>query len=129
MLLLNVGRYADRLIASGTVDAAHVQTIVENYTRHLSDELDRAQSYQPDENYLKKQWQHIQPASNSITTWNTGVDYGVLHYVGAQSVKLPENFVRICYSYHNNTHTHAQKACLLSVHSFEISLSFAHLLV
>lgn len=87
-------RYAEQLIDSGTVDAAHVETIVKDHTRFLSDELNRAGSYQPDAYYFNKQWKHIKQASDAITTWNTGVDYSILHYVGAQSVTLPSNFVR-----------------------------------
>lgn len=88
------GRYAEQLINGGTIDGAQVEAIVQNHTRFLNDELRRAASYQPDAYYFNKQWRHIKQASNAITTWNTGVDYSILHYVGAQSVTFPHNFVR-----------------------------------
>lgn len=85
--------YAMRLIEAKIVEAATVKGIVENYFKHLNVELDKAKFYQPEAYYYKKQWKNLKQASSSITTWDTGLDYSILHYVGMQSVSYPKEFV------------------------------------
>lgn len=78
-----------------SIVSSDVDKIAENYTRHLVEQFDESSSYEPEAYYFKKQWQHIRRASTSITTWNTGIDYNILHYVGTQSVSYPKNFVSL----------------------------------
>ncbi len=44
-------------------------------------------------NHLQKQWTGIVAADASISQWDTGVDVGLLKYVGSKSVTLPKDFV------------------------------------
>lgn len=60
---------------------------------YLNEELLLAPKYKPEPSYFQKQWQHITTASDNITYWDTGLDYGLLNYIGQQSVKYPEGFV------------------------------------
>lgn len=85
--------YAKRLINHGVLTEEQVNRMAESYTRYLNEELANLNSYQPDASYFKKQWKDIEQAPASITTWDTGMDYNILHHVGKQSVHIPENFV------------------------------------
>jgi probable 2-oxoglutarate dehydrogenase E1 component DHKTD1 len=47
--------------------------------------------------HLLKQWSGLVQASDTeVTTWDTGVDIGLLKFVGARSVDLPADFVSFC---------------------------------
>ncbi|XP_031631638.1 probable 2-oxoglutarate dehydrogenase E1 component DHKTD1 homolog, mitochondrial [Contarinia nasturtii] len=84
--------YADRLIQENVVTDGDVKRCIDNYRGYLNDELDKAISYKPKSYYYQKQWEDMKPASSSITTWDTGMDYSILHYVGIQSVSYPKQF-------------------------------------
>lgn len=43
--------------------------------------------------HLQKQWTGIVAAEANISQWDTGVDLGLLKYVGNKSVTLPKDFV------------------------------------
>lgn len=85
--------YAERLIQENVVSEEDVKKCNENYTRHLTEELDKAITYQPKAYYYQRRWKDLEPASSSITTWDTGLDYSILHYVGLQSISYPQQFV------------------------------------
>lgn len=38
-------------------------------------------------------WTGFSQASNTITTWNTGIDFDMLTFIGSKSVQYPEDFV------------------------------------
>lgn len=86
--------YADKLIAEGTATLEQVRKIESDHTKYLSDEFDNVDSYKPDAHYFQKQWTGIRQASNSITYWDTGLDYNILKYIGEKSVQIPTDFVR-----------------------------------
>lgn len=69
--------------------------VVKAYFDFLNSELTATDSYRPEAYYFKKQWSHIQQASSNVTTWDTGVDYGLLRYIGERSVSIPKDFVII----------------------------------
>lgn len=85
--------YAERLIEANVISDGDVKKCVDNYRCHLNAELEKAASYKPEAYYYRKQWADLKPASSSITTWDTGMDYSILHYVGIQSVSYPKQFV------------------------------------
>lgn len=85
--------YADRLVEEKVVGRDDVKKISENYFKHLNSELETSKFYQPEPYYYKKQWKGIEQASSSLTTWDTGIDYSILHHIGIQSVSYPDNFV------------------------------------
>uniref|UniRef100_A0A1A9WZ17 Transketolase-like pyrimidine-binding domain-containing protein n=1 Tax=Glossina brevipalpis TaxID=37001 RepID=A0A1A9WZ17_9MUSC len=71
------------------------------YLEYLNAELAVASEYEPEPSYFQKQWQHITSASSDcVTYWDTGLDYGLLNYIGQQSVTYPDSF---------NIHPHLQK--------------------
>lgn len=63
----------------------------------LSKELENVDTYKPDTNYFREQWSGIQQATNCVTTWDTGLDYNLLRFIGEKSVNLPDHFVRIIF--------------------------------
>jgi hypothetical protein len=50
------------------------------------------------ETFLQKHWAGIQQADAAITVWDSGVDMGILRYVGERSVAFPHDFVRLLLS-------------------------------
>lgn len=85
--------YAERLVQENVVTPDDIRQCIESRTQYLNSELEKSKDYQPTPYYYQRGWSDIQPATSSITTWNTGVDYDILHYVGLQSVTYPEKFV------------------------------------
>lgn len=85
--------YAERLIDENVVNDEFVKKTTDNHLRYLNDELTNVKFYQPEAYYFKKQWKGIEQASSSISIWDTGMDYSILHYVGKQSVYYPDEFV------------------------------------
>lgn len=85
--------YAERLVDENVVTRDVVKKCTETYSQYLNNELDKVKTYEPTPYYYQRRWKDIKPATSSITTWNTGLDYSILHYVGVQSVSYPENFV------------------------------------
>lgn len=85
--------YAERLMHENIFTKDEIQQCVDSYTKYLNSELDKSKFYEPTPYYYQRRWKDIQPASPSITTWNTGLDYSILHYIGVQSVTYPEQFV------------------------------------
>lgn len=64
-----------------------------SFTEKLNEELLKVDTYQPDKHYYKKQWAGIEQASSAITSWDTGIDYELLRYIGEKSVQTPDSFV------------------------------------
>lgn len=69
--------------------------VVKAHWDFLNSELAATDSYQPEAYYFQKQWSHIKQASGNVTTWDTGVDYSLLRYIGEKSVSVPKDFVNI----------------------------------
>jgi hypothetical protein len=44
--------------------------------------------------HLGGYWKGFEQAPRAITKWDTGVDVELLRFIGAASVKIPENFVK-----------------------------------
>uniref|UniRef100_A0A6M2DDZ7 Putative 2-oxoglutarate dehydrogenase e1 subunit n=1 Tax=Xenopsylla cheopis TaxID=163159 RepID=A0A6M2DDZ7_XENCH len=84
--------YSEKLVSQGVMSSEEVSKIVKDYTDYLNGELQTVDSYEPEESYLKKQWQGFQQAPSAITEWDTGVDPSLLMYIGINSVKYPEEF-------------------------------------
>lgn len=92
--------YADKLILEGIITTEQISKIEANHIEHLTNEYNNVDSYEPDAYYFKNQWSGIQQATNSITYWDTGLDYSILKYIGEKSVDYPKDFVRfLCYFY------------------------------
>lgn len=90
--------YAERLLSENIINEESVKNISDSFNRYLNDELNNLHFYQPEASYFNKNWKGLEQATSSmITTWDTGMDYSILHHVGKQSVHIPDNFVRKYY--------------------------------
>lgn len=85
--------YVKKLVEDRVVTEEYITKITNEYIKYLNEELINVSSYQPEAYYFKQQWNIVQAATSSITTWDTGLDYSILCHVGRQSVYYPENFV------------------------------------
>lgn len=88
--------YSEKLAQNAILTPEEASEIRTQYMKYLNEELLLAPKYQPEASYFQKQWKHITTASNDyLTYWDTGLDYGLLSYIGQQSVNYPEDFVSI----------------------------------
>ncbi|XP_075224573.1 putative 2-oxoadipate dehydrogenase complex component E1 homolog isoform X2 [Lycorma delicatula] len=85
-------KYAETLLKEGKISEEEIKQIVSEHTSWLNSQLKKVDSYQPEEEYLKRQWTGYSQAPNAITTWNTGVQIDLLQHIGHKSVSVPENF-------------------------------------
>lgn len=92
--------YAEQLVRENVIEEKGVQEIIQTYFSHLNLELERAKTYKPEAYYYQKQWKGFRQASSEVTTWDTGLDYSILHYVGIQSVSYPEHFVSLFHNFY-----------------------------
>uniref|UniRef100_T1PCK3 Transketolase n=1 Tax=Musca domestica TaxID=7370 RepID=T1PCK3_MUSDO len=85
--------YTEKLIQQSVLSPEEATNIRSQYMAYLNEELLLVPKYKPEPNYFQKQWKHITTASSdAITYWDTGLDYGLLNYIGQQSVAYPEGF-------------------------------------
>lgn len=86
--------YAAELAKQGVLSAEQAKQMREQYMSYLNEELSLAPSYQPPPSYFEQQWAGLQLApAHELTYWDTGLDYGLLHWIGQQSVAFPDDFV------------------------------------
>ncbi|KAH8407072.1 hypothetical protein KR222_005684 [Zaprionus bogoriensis] len=85
--------YAARLAEENVLSAEQALEVREKYIAHLGEELALAPKYEPPPSYFEQQWAGLQLApANELTYWDTGLDYGLLHWIGQQSVAHPADF-------------------------------------
>ncbi|XP_067617256.1 probable 2-oxoadipate dehydrogenase complex component E1 homolog isoform X2 [Eurosta solidaginis] len=92
--------YVDHLTREGVLSSEDAKAIRQTYWNYLDSELAESKAYAPQASYLKKQWTGLINATDQLTTWDTGLDYQILSYIGHQSIKHPEDF---------NVHPHLLK--------------------
>lgn len=85
--------YSEKILSENVTTKEHLDGIVKNHFDFLNSELAATDSYEPVAYYFQKQWSGIQQASSNITTWDTGIDYNLLRYIGEKSVYFPDDFV------------------------------------
>lgn len=85
--------YVDRLVAEGVYNTAEAKYVVEQHVQYFKSELANVERYQPERYYYQKKWSNVKQATPEISVWDTGVDYSLLHFIGKQSVHIPEEFV------------------------------------
>ena len=67
-------------------------SVTKEYDTHLNSCLAESDTYKPPAAQFKAQWSAIEPATNNITVWDTGVPTQLLKQIGVTSVTLPDNF-------------------------------------
>ncbi|KAH8278344.1 hypothetical protein KR018_000038 [Drosophila ironensis] len=85
--------YAKQLAKEEVLSEPQAKQMRDDYMKYLGEELALAPTYEPPPSFFEKQWKDMQLApSKELTYWDTGLDYGLLHYIGQQSVAFPEDF-------------------------------------
>jgi probable 2-oxoglutarate dehydrogenase E1 component DHKTD1 len=74
--------------------------ILGKHSEMLATHFAMVDKYEPTKQNLKGNWTGIVQPGNEITEWDTGLQIDLLKYVGARSVKYPEEF---------NIHGHLKK--------------------
>ncbi|KAI6652012.1 2-oxoglutarate dehydrogenase E1 component DHKTD1, mitochondrial-like [Oopsacas minuta] len=67
-------------------------SVGKDYESHLNSCLAESDAYDPPPSQFQAQWSAIQPATNNITQWDTGLPTELLRKIGIHSVKLPNTF-------------------------------------
>ena len=84
--------YSDSLISDGLLSKEERKVLVGEHMDWLSENFRQIESYQPERSNLKAQWSGIREPEPIVTDWDTGLPSDVLKFVGARSVKAPEDF-------------------------------------
>lgn len=85
--------YAQLLVDEGIMTKDEIGGITKQQFDYYSSELQAVESYQPDKSYFRKQWEGFGQAPSDLTTWDTGVNWELLSYIGRNSVYHPPDFV------------------------------------
>ncbi|XP_053694938.1 probable 2-oxoglutarate dehydrogenase E1 component DHKTD1 homolog, mitochondrial [Sabethes cyaneus] len=84
--------YAAKLLETGELAQTDIDGIVKSHLNFLNSELQNLNEYQPERSYFEQQWSEMKQPGTEITTWDTGVDYGLLHLIAQTSVQHPADF-------------------------------------
>ncbi|XP_015114177.1 probable 2-oxoglutarate dehydrogenase E1 component DHKTD1 homolog, mitochondrial [Diachasma alloeum] len=83
--------YKAKLEDSGVLTKSTTEEIVSNHTNFLGNALKQVDNYIPQPSYFTHRWAGFQQAQSSLTSWDTGVDLGLLKYVASRSVKVQDD--------------------------------------
>lgn len=86
--------YADRMVDEGILTRDDVNRITKEQFDYFNQELQSAESYTPEKSYFDNQWKGFVQAPKDLTTWDTGMTWDILSYLGNASVYHPTDFVR-----------------------------------
>ncbi|CAI5453123.1 unnamed protein product [Caenorhabditis angaria] len=93
-------QFLDRLLIDGLVTEEGIEAELVKHTEELNAALKAVDSTQPIDVSHRGNWNGFIQAPRNIETWDTGVNTDLLRFIGAASVKTPENF---------DTHKHLYK--------------------
>ncbi|XP_034952353.1 probable 2-oxoglutarate dehydrogenase E1 component DHKTD1 homolog, mitochondrial [Chelonus insularis] len=84
-------RYREKLESRYIVNKQENEQIISEYHASLINALKQVDNYIPQPSYFTHQWEGFQQAQSTLTTWDTGVDLSLLHYIINKSVTLKDN--------------------------------------
>ncbi|XP_018405897.1 PREDICTED: probable 2-oxoglutarate dehydrogenase E1 component DHKTD1, mitochondrial isoform X2 [Cyphomyrmex costatus] len=86
-------QYAEKLVDVNILTRENVENIINSHTTWLNKTL--KESFKDESrlstNYTGR-WAKMKQAEANITRWDTGVELGLLHFIGEKSVQVPSNF-------------------------------------
>ncbi|KAL6266999.1 hypothetical protein P5V15_000079 [Pogonomyrmex californicus] len=87
-------QYVQKLVDANILTRESIKNIVENHTTRLNKILKESTENISEQSVIHptEKWTKIKQAGPNITQWNTGVDLGLLQFVGQRSVQVPSNF-------------------------------------
>ena len=92
--------YVEELKSSNIMKTEEAAKIIHDHNELLNEHFKKTDTYQPQQQNLKSNWKNMVQPSNAVTVWDTGLPADILKYVGARSVKYPDDF---------NLHQHLKK--------------------
>lgn len=92
--------FLDRLVEEGFTTEEAVKEQLQKHTEQLNNELKKVDSTVPIDISHRGRWEGFKQAPKAIESWDTGVATDLLRFIGAGSVKVPEDF---------DTHKHLYK--------------------
>lgn len=88
-------RYVEKLIDANVLTRESARDTVDGYTAWLNRILkEPAEDVPLQPEYFAGRWTGIKQAETNVTQWNTGVELGLLEFVGKKSVEVPADLVR-----------------------------------
>ncbi|XP_059087198.1 2-oxoadipate dehydrogenase complex component E1-like [Tigriopus californicus] len=93
-------QYADQLVAAGVMSKDEVSQSLAEHNALCTEHYQMIDSYEAKMETLKGDWSAMEQPPSAVTQWDTGLPLDVLKYIGAQSIKVPEEF---------NLHPHLKK--------------------
>lgn len=81
------------MIDEGIMTKAEVDEITKKQFEYFNEELQSVDKYEPEKSYFRKQWEGFVQAPKDLTTWDTGISWDLLSYIGRSSVHHPPEFV------------------------------------
>uniref|UniRef100_A0AC35TR80 RRM domain-containing protein n=1 Tax=Rhabditophanes sp. KR3021 TaxID=114890 RepID=A0AC35TR80_9BILA len=84
--------FSEKLIYEGIYTEEERDALIKAHTAHLQDEFKKADTEGPVAKHLEGNWKGFVQAPKAVTKWDTGFDVDHLRFIGAASVKVPENF-------------------------------------
>ena len=85
--------YADILQKENILNASEYQNAMKDHDVVLRQNYDAIEKYKPEQANLKGNWSKLEEPKREINDWETGISTDLLKYIGARSVKVPEEFV------------------------------------
>ena len=76
----------------GLLSAGEAAQVVADHNALLNSHYAKMDSYLPERTNLRGEWSNLVEPSTNLTTWDTGLEAGLLKFVGKQSVYYPDNF-------------------------------------
>ncbi|XP_023016659.2 probable 2-oxoadipate dehydrogenase complex component E1 homolog [Leptinotarsa decemlineata] len=84
--------YAEKLLQEGVFKEGDAEKIVSHHQSWLSEHLKAADHHTPQDIFFKRQWEGYSQPTDTINTWDTGLNLDLMTFLGIKSVKCPPNF-------------------------------------
>jgi len=86
--------FKETLLSKGAITESQVTEAISTHSSYLAEELNKIGDGKPNavtnRSHLLDKWSGFKQGGNNVTTWETGLPIPLLKYIGAQSIKLPE---------------------------------------
>ncbi|XP_060070880.1 2-oxoadipate dehydrogenase complex component E1-like [Ylistrum balloti] len=83
--------YANKLVDEGVCGRDVLDKAIQEWSETLAKDMSAVDTHIPQQRHLQQQWSGLVQASDSVTTWDTGVASDILKFVGAKSVDIPSD--------------------------------------
>ncbi|XP_012220785.1 2-oxoadipate dehydrogenase complex component E1 isoform X2 [Linepithema humile] len=87
-------QYVEQLVGANVFTREDVNNIINSHTAWLNETLKESMMDVPQQTamHFAGRWNGMKQAESNITSWDTGVEFNLLDFVGKKSVQVPSNF-------------------------------------